>query len=129
MGTDMYGWVELYNANTYEWNAVLCLDYWIPRNYEAFITLFGIGRREGLTPVAQERGIPVDASALARASFEQEHDGNWMPTWITWSELEPVAMSRDWGNTTWLTLFAFMRDMAAKVVQKPEYVRMVVSFG
>lgn len=127
MGTDMYGWVEFYTGNPHEWDAVLCLDYWLPRDYTAFNALFGIGHTD-TSPVAGARGIPDDATELARESADESGD-HWSATWITWAELKPYATSRDWGDTTWNTLFAFLRDMAEKVVRNPDHIRLVISFG
>ncbi|MFF4082547.1 hypothetical protein ACFYZN_24500 [Streptomyces sp. NPDC001777] len=99
MGTDINGFVECRARRLHEdgeesvWHAAIdlfLLD--IIRNYDAFGCLFGIRNYAGFRPLAEERGLPPDASDGVRAELARWSDQVFGTTWITWAELRAT----DW---------------------------------
>ncbi|MGC0418146.1 hypothetical protein [Embleya sp. AB8] len=78
------------------WRAAIdlfCLN--TTRNYDAFGCLFGMRNYANFSPLAAERGLPVDVSETVRAELvrvAEWGDEVHGTTWITWAELKVV----DW---------------------------------
>lgn len=141
MGLDVYGWVEIWNADREEnWQAVVNVYPLLARENDVFAHVFGIlpsGTRVDSTfaPLAAARGIPHDASPEAREwdPIVVPHSGYTGHTWVLWSELEPTP----WGHGTspsgerlpsnWRTLFDVMSCFAREYGS--ERIRLVVWFA
>ncbi|MGW6707397.1 hypothetical protein ACWGDE_21245 [Streptomyces sp. NPDC054956] len=94
MGTDIHGFVECLDEDDRLWTAAIDIDLlYHGRDYDAFGCLFGIRNYAGFRPLAEDRGIPDDASEAVRASFAEWGSDGHSPTWIGWSELLRVDWS------------------------------------
>jgi hypothetical protein len=60
MGIDIHGWVE--KNSDEEWFAVMNVERILVRNYDIFGCLFGVMNYASFVPIAQERGVPTNAS-------------------------------------------------------------------
>jgi hypothetical protein len=97
MGTDLAGWVELYNPLSEMWSNVIRIDALDNRNYKLYEKLFGFKAHLGnVGEVIAPRGAPPSPSAGAESDFladitncPQEYFGL---TWIGWNEIEAI----DW---------------------------------
>lgn len=108
--------------------------------YDALACLFGVRNTFGFRPLAEGRGLPVDASAGLREAFDacggaQDVHGT---TWINWAEL----VAANWDETDrsgtrsrstvagtethWAPVWAVMRTLAE--LHGPEHVRLAVWF-
>ncbi|WP_330295257.1 hypothetical protein [Streptomyces sp. NBC_00503] len=94
MGTDIHGFVECVDGEGEPWVAAIDISLlYHGRNYDAFGCLFGMRNFAGFRPLAEDRGIPEDASEGVRAEFaEWRYDGH-SATWIGWAELKRVDWS------------------------------------
>ncbi|WP_328880243.1 hypothetical protein [Streptomyces sp. NBC_00299] len=65
--------------------------------YDALACLFGVRNSFGFRPLAEERGLPEDASDGVHADFTAYGgaEGVHSTTWITWAELSAT----DWDET------------------------------
>ncbi|WP_372346114.1 hypothetical protein [Streptomyces sp. KL116D] len=65
--------------------------------YDALACLFGVRNSYGFRPLAENRGLPADASdaLAAQHAVGGAPEDVYGPTWITWSELLRV----DWQET------------------------------
>ncbi|MEV7852351.1 hypothetical protein [Streptomyces sp. NPDC088183] len=122
------------------WHAAIDLSLLNTGNaYGAFACLFGTRNSFGFRPLAEGRGLPVDASDGLRDSFatwgaQHSHGA----TWIGWAELAAAdwdetdrsgTLSRSTvagAGTHWAPVWDVMRTPAE--VHGPEHVRLVVWF-
>lgn len=92
------------------WHAAI--DLFLLNNgnaYDALACLFGVRNSFGFRPLAEDRGLPSDASEGLRADYAPSDGVADVPgtTWITWAELA----SADWQETE--SSGTRSRDMAA----------------
>ncbi|WP_335932382.1 hypothetical protein [Streptomyces sp. PTD5-9] len=99
MGTDISGFVECRAWRLHEggedtvWRAAIDLFLLnTTRNYDAFGCLFGVRNYANFRPLAEERGLPPDASDAVRTELARRSDQVFGTTWITWAELKTT----DW---------------------------------
>lgn len=94
MGTDINGWIEARTRAGARWAGVARLSPILDRDYDVFGSLFGVQNFAGFSPIAEGRGMPVDASDEARAEYlgwgDEDHDASW----IAATELAAI----DWGE-------------------------------
>lgn len=108
--------------------------------YDALACLFGIRNSFGFRPLSEDRGLPDDASDMARDALTSRTGAQTSrgTTWITWAELAAA----DWEGTDrsgtlsrskvagpqthWAPVWAVMRTLAE--LHGPEHVRLVVWF-
>lgn len=96
LGTDIYGWIEVYTPEIYpgcprRWTAVVRIDEIVTRNYGIFGSLFGARNDYGFRPIAPARGIPDDVSGELQEYGDVPPDpGSWPPSWIMWREISEI---------------------------------------
>ncbi|UXY39844.1 MULTISPECIES: hypothetical protein [Streptomyces] len=149
MSTDVSGMIEcrplarIYGEDDEDavWHAGIDLFLLnIGNAYDALACLFGVRNSFGFQPLAEDRGLPHDASDGLRAEFDA-WSGPPHPygtTWITWAELAAA----DWDRTDasgrlrrravagpgshWAPVWDVMRTLAE--LHGPDHVRLVVWF-
>lgn len=150
MGTDIYGWIEVYTPEIYpgcprKWTAVAKIDAIVSRNYGMFGSLFGARNDYGFRPIAPACGIPDDVSSeLQEYGDVPPGPGSWPPSWITWREIGEInwdefgsypapggdvtepARRRDVLTPSWQTALDIMELLARQF--SSDGVRMVVWF-
>ena len=95
MGTNLVGWVELYNPLSEMWSNMIRIDALDYRNDELYEKLFGFKVHRGnVGEVSAPRGMPPDPSVGAESDYlsdvthsPQEYSGL---TWIGWREVEAI---------------------------------------
>jgi hypothetical protein len=105
VGADIYGWVEIRRPDSEWWDAAICIDDIVQRQYGMFASLFGVRNWVGVRDVVPEkertlehgcfraiapgRGEPQRASEYYRSERGDREDvvGE---TWVLWSELAVV---------------------------------------
>jgi hypothetical protein len=118
LGYDIHGWVEVKprwydRAKNARWDGIVKIDRLIPRAYDPFACLFGVGNWAHFRPIAAGRNLPSDVSEEAERDYLSWFDDNDRDpsastegsnqersatdsvggeTWITWAELQTV----DW---------------------------------
>ena len=152
MGTDIHAAVEIFDGK--RWRAQLWPNPWygkyndenptsynmhLNRNYDLFAILANIRNCEdggGYAYIQEERGVPKDVSAEARAVLSNEHSAGW----VTLSELLDFDWSRTikFENDTCFYAEAvgqFYTRWIPKMVKlakdagvRPEYLRIVFDF-
>ncbi|GAA1394604.1 hypothetical protein ACFQZ4_25090 [Catellatospora coxensis] len=103
MTTDIHGCIEVrypfadqdYWSDEEPWTVAMDLfPLLTDQSYAAFGCLFGVRNHQGWIPVAEDRGMPADASTELRervASFEPS-DIHGL-TWVNWAELSDLDMA------------------------------------
>lgn len=90
MGCDIHGGIEVFDKG--KWHYAHELES--SRNYNMFGFVFGVRNYTEFKPLAHDRGLPDNASAILRGqSGDYGVDGH-SHSWITWEELEKA----DWGE-------------------------------
>jgi hypothetical protein len=92
MGIDITGWVEVNDPYTGEWDGAIRINYLVGRTYHMFALLFGVKNGWKYRPMAQNRGIPTDASTqviLERGAAKK--NGLIAPSWIALSEIQQLT--------------------------------------
>ncbi len=122
MGTDVHGYLE-YNTIEFSdedsWVKMMDIGLIVERDYDVFAVLFGVRLKEGITPIAFDRGIPVEKI------YKNELSGLNKVTRISWKELYPII--NNWKQLIgWSTLFSVMKILSAQCGS--ENVRLVVGF-
>ena len=97
MGLEMLGLVEVYRNGF--WAGTLKTEPLVTgQNYNMYANLFGITNDEEVfEPVVGMRGIPQDASDLARRELALFYSGDGdsrFDSWISWDEIAGI----DWGQ-------------------------------
>ncbi|HEX5416668.1 MAG TPA: hypothetical protein VFZ25_13440 [Chloroflexota bacterium] len=94
MGYDIHGWVGVEPGHRGKprptrWIGVIKIDSLIPRYYDPFACLFGVGNWAHFRPIAAGRGLPSDISEEAERDYvEWSESGSLVgESWITWSEV------------------------------------------
>lgn len=149
MSTDVSGmiecrpWAKVWGEDDEDavWTAAIDLFLLNTGNaYDALACLFGVRNSFVFRPLAEERGLPGDASEGVRTDFAAHGGPKYVhgTTWITWAELsaadwdetdESGARSRRTvaGDTThWGPVWEVMRTLGE--LHGPENVRLVVWF-
>lgn len=90
MGCDIHGWVEVNNYG--HWYEYINAGHLLHRNYEMFGILFGVRNYGNFVPIAEGRGIPLDASNVVKADYERWGADVHSPSFITFDEI----MSINW---------------------------------
>lgn len=100
MPTEIFGSVEVWSRALWHWLEVIDAGPLLERNEPAFSSLFGMGESDaGFVPLANRRGLPVDASPAVKRWSEPHQsdnhpDGFFGHTYITCAELA----SADWAE-------------------------------
>lgn len=102
MGTDINGYVEVYNNIEQRWQIALDLEWLNLRNYKMFASLFDV--RNGsydFQSVAAHRGLPDDCAQETRNkhAYEAKNVGIHSTSWITWKELEAIDWDEHLANS------------------------------
>ena len=115
MGTDISGWVEIYDEEDDLWDGVIAASSLMDRDYQIFGILFGVRCQDHFSPVAPARGIPENVSPQVEDELK-----DWQtivsPSWITWAEIQIV----DWKALEhelwleWKLLFDLMNLIAQR---------------
>ena len=94
MSTSIRGWIEIYLPEIEEWAAVTNISLLAKQSYNAYGCLFGVRNYSKFAPVAEERGVPIDASDVFKSETKGlEHHNS--PSWITFNEIEAI----DWDES------------------------------
>ena len=93
MGCDIHGWVEIkeYQWTNY-WSTAISVSAIVGRNYDMFALLFGVRNDAHFVPVAEDRGIPDDATDIVKGDFAHWGMDGHSPSYITWQEIQQI----DW---------------------------------
>ncbi len=128
MGTDVKGYVEISTINLSDqdsWFETLKINMIAERDYRIFGPLFGIRAKEGIVPIAPDRGIPKNTSNPDDV-FEnvQSFVGH---SWLTWNEIETIVAAENLDeNPGWALIFSTMKSLSS--IYGSINVRLVVSF-
>ncbi len=130
MGTYHYGWIEVNvidRSGEDLWFGVVDIGVLAEQSYRIYGELFGVRAKEGVIPIAANRGLPSDASDNTRQDLVgSDLRGH---TWIGWDELRRfsgqalLSEQEDWG---WRFVIGAM--MALQKEYGTENVRIVVAF-
>ena len=142
MGCDIHHVVEKRNAETGKWEAVWPTGphknggYYFPeaeagghriwRNYDIFAVLADVRNRGGIVPISEPRGVPHDASDVARDMIDYQGLDAHSHSFVTLGELlrydwQPAPLDRF--GPSW---FGFLRLIAG--YGGPDDVRLVFCF-
>lgn len=86
MGCDIHSHAER-KTESGKWEAVPELSPFSSRSYGTFGFLAGVRNYSDLTPIAQPRGFPDDASAEVAAEYEGWGSDAHTPSWLSVAEL------------------------------------------
>jgi len=93
MGCDIHGYIEIKIGNT--WVAYKEIDIW--RDYELFSIMADVRNYNDTKPISKPRGLPLDVSALSKASSDAWDEDGHSHSWISCKEMEDIAR---WLNKT-----------------------------
>lgn len=104
MGTDIHGFAEVFYPAKNEWFAVIDLDESLTRNYDMFGRLFGVQNNKSYHPIAANRGLPANASYLAKQEAEADEAIGCChsKSWVSYHELDSSQF--EWWQEFWLRL-------------------------
>lgn len=86
MGCDIHSYAERKNAGG-QWEVVPKLQPFNDRSYGTFGFLADVRNYSGLTPIAEQRGMPEDTSAEAAEAYECWSSDAHSASWLTVAEL------------------------------------------
>lgn len=86
MGCDIHSYAERKNAAD-QYEMVDNLNPFDDRSYGTFGFLAGVRNYSALTPIAEQRGMPIDASARVAAEFDGWGSDAHSASWLTVAEL------------------------------------------
>lgn len=87
MGCDIHSHAERKNTSG-QWEKVPNLQPFYSRSYGTFGFLADVRNYSGLTPIAEQRGMPEDASAEVANDYEGWSSDAHSASWLTVAELE-----------------------------------------
>jgi hypothetical protein len=88
MGCDIHAWLEIRYDNQWSTPDSKALD--LDRAYDTFGLFFGVRNQANLSPVAERRGFPHDASALVCQEYQKWSDDAHSVSWLTWADVESM---------------------------------------
>ncbi|MGH2485685.1 MAG: hypothetical protein ACRDHE_06715 [Ktedonobacterales bacterium] len=143
MGSDILGWVEVYDPPSEEWQGIIRINRLVERNYRMFGSLFDHRNDTWFVPLAAQRGVPAFPSTQAIVEGCEPEDGAVDATWILWREINainweekaatdnhsaqlPPPSRRDVLTPGWALLFELMRVLATQYAD--DQIRLFVWF-
>jgi hypothetical protein len=128
MGTDVKGYVEISTiilSDEDYWFEVLKINIIAERNYGVFGRLFGVRAKEGVVPIAPNRGVPDSTSNPEEVYVDVESVV--CHTWLTWDEIEYIVSPENLGELPgWSLIFTTMNSLSK--IYGSQNVRLVVAF-
>ena len=92
MGCDIHAWLEIRYDNQWSTPDSKALD--LDRAYDTFGLFFGVRNQANVSPVAERRGFPRDASALVCQEYQKWSDDAHSASWLTWADVESMDRER-----------------------------------
>ncbi len=95
MGCDIHGFVEVCENSESTpkwWSPYILVGHVVGRSYGAFGCLFGVRNYGGLSPIAERRGLPSDASYTAKEEYKEGEGDYHSASFITYKEIEMIAL-------------------------------------
>lgn len=91
MGCDIHGWVEI---NPYKddpwWSPCIEINSILGRNYDMFGLLFGVRNYATFNPIAENRGIPKNASSIVKNDIKEWGIDAHSASYLTFTEISGI---------------------------------------
>src|SRR5690242_15889589 len=88
MGCDIHAWLEIRHDSQWSTPDTKAVD--LDRAYDTFGLFFGVRNHAHLSPVAERRGLPRDASVLVCQDYQTWSDDAHSASWLTWADVESM---------------------------------------